>query len=252
MSTFVLAVETGREISAVTAELKTSGARIKQRLGSRYVVVESDRPLRKLPAGVSQVDDSPRPPKGISKSADGSELALAAWLARRTPERLLVKENRPFDGAAWDGPGAPPDHPKDAARIGNAPAQSLLDPRRRTRSMAPAVLEAPAMDPSSAAAAVAAPVAPERLINDVAVGLIFVDAPGGSEFGMTATEIVDATAEVQDGLDWLGDQRLDAEISWSIDVRTVAVDIDPFEGSRWPGLPIEWYGGVDGLSLIHI
>ena len=248
MSTFVLAVEAGREMSAVRAELKTSGVRIKHRLGNRYLVVETDRPLGKLPAGVSQVDDSPRPPVGISKSADGSELALAAWRARHAPGRLIVKENRPFDGASWDGPGAPPDDPRNAAGIGNVSVQGLLDRRPRVRSVPPVLTEAAKLEPSSAAAAVAAPVAPERLINDVAVGLVFVDAPNGSEFGMTATEIVDATAEVQDGLDWLGDQRPEAEITWSIDVRTVAVDIDPFEGSRWPGLPIDWYGGVDGTG----
>ena len=132
MSTFVLAVESDRDMSAVTAELKNSGAKIKQRLGSRYVVVESDRPIARLPVGVSRVDESPRL-MDVSKTADGSELALAGWLARRLPGRLVVKENRPFDGASWDGPAAPPDHPNDAAGIGNPGPVGLLDPGRRSR-----------------------------------------------------------------------------------------------------------------------
>ena len=61
---------------------------------------------------------------------------------------------------------------------------------------------------------------------------------------MDLDEIVDAIAEVQDGTEWLGAQQPSANITWAYDIRIVTVDVEPWTGANWPGLPDAWYGGV--------
>ena len=44
-------------------------------------------------------------------------------------------------------------------------------------------------------------------------------------------------AEVQEGLTWLANQEPDAKVSWNLHVDEVTVDITPWQGARWPGMP---------------
>ena len=166
-------------------------------------------------------------------------------------------------GAEWDSPtgGFRPD-PADGDLAAGTPGGVTLTPEAAagtatqlgavttTGRAAPA--ETATLTTPSARPAAATPTKPERLINEVAVGLVFVDAPEGSQYGMDLDEIVDAIAEVQDGTEWLAAQQPSANITWSYDIHIVTVDVEPWTGANWPGLPDEWYGGSDGTGTAGI
>jgi hypothetical protein len=59
-----------------------------------------------------------------------------------------------------------------------------------------------------------------------------------------------ALADVQYGLDWLADQQPGAKISWANDTTTKTVDVTPWTGALWPGMPDVFYDGLDA-ALMH-
>jgi hypothetical protein len=92
---------------------------------------------------------------------------------------------------------------------------------------------------------------PPRLINKVAVGVVFVDAPIGSDYDLTPAQRTNALAEAMDGLDWLAQQEPQARIKWTWDVKVKAVNVTPFAGAAWGGLPDSWYKGIDAALMKH-
>ena len=70
-----------------------------------------------------------------------------------------------------------------------------------------------------------------RLAGTVAVGIVIVDGPT-RETQFTAAERVEVVAEVQNGLTWLGTQTNGAPVTWSYEIRNVAVPSRPFPSSR--------------------
>lgn len=84
----------------------------------------------------------------------------------------------------------------------------------------------------------------QRLINEVAVGVVFVQGPT-SDLQMTSTERVAISAEVQEGLNWMATLEPDAKVSFIFDdaksFRTVWLNDKPWQGAPWTGLPREYY-----------
>jgi len=80
----------------------------------------------------------------------------------------------------------------------------------------------------------------QRLINEVAVGVVFVQGPT-SDLQMSSDERIKATADVQEGLAWMATLEPDAKISWIYDVQTVSIDATPWPNAPWAGLPREMY-----------
>lgn len=88
----------------------------------------------------------------------------------------------------------------------------------------------------------------ERLINSVGVGIVIVDGTDeASKFSLA--ERLNIVAEVQEGLDWLGSQEVDARVSWVYDYAAPTVTVKPWDGARWPGLPELFYRGFDAALL---
>jgi hypothetical protein len=259
----VIEMDEGVRLADLADELAQAGVVVKQRLGARLLVVDAPSTLERPPRGLRLLaaDEVARRASGTSR--DGERLALAARLRRTSPERLRRKQSRPHTGAEWDSPtgGARPD-PADGDLPAGTPGGVTLTPETAagTATHLGAVTTTGRAAPPETAmarsagiqAATATPTKPERLINEVVVGLVFVDAPERSGYGMDLDEMVDAIAEVQDGTEWLAAQQPTANITWSYDVRIVTVDVEPWTGANWPGLPDEWYGGSDGTGTAGI
>lgn len=83
----------------------------------------------------------------------------------------------------------------------------------------------------------------ERLINTVAVGVVLVDGSGPTHFSLQ--ERLNVAAEVQEGLEMLSGLEPDARVTWIHRWRSIKVDVEPWDGARWPGLPDHFYRGID-------
>lgn len=84
----------------------------------------------------------------------------------------------------------------------------------------------------------------QRLINEVAVGIVYVQGPT-ADLQMSSTERVQIGAEIQTGLAWLAAQEPDAKVSFIFDDseswRTVWLNAEPWPNAPWAGLPREMY-----------
>jgi hypothetical protein len=139
-----------------------------------------------------------RAPEALSET---EQLGLEAWNLRQSPEFEEAKRERPRDGERWDGPDViePPDGP-GMSHTGESD-----------------VLGAPMLANEDTS---------PYLIGSVAVGLIIVEGPTAA-LRFTAAERAKVVAEVQEGLTWLGKKEPRASITWSYDIRTVSVNVQP-------------------------
>lgn len=64
------------------------------------------------------------------------------------------------------------------------------------------------------------------LIGSVAVGLVFVEGPTG-DLKFSIRERGKVVAEVQEGLTWLAEQELRANVSWAYDIKTISLNVAP-------------------------
>lgn len=84
----------------------------------------------------------------------------------------------------------------------------------------------------------------ERLINQVSVGVIFVG--DNEEYAITEDEKTHVMAEVQGGLELLAENEPASNVSFSYGSLSVNIDpIVPWDGANWPGLPENFYRGID-------
>lgn len=128
-------------------------------------------------------------------------LGLAAWNARQSEEFARAKEERPHSGVSWDTV-EPPDVEETRhgeARSGEAERQA------------------------------SAPDMSAFLIGSVAVGLVIVEGPT-PDLQFSQEDRTKFVAEVQEGLTWLARQEPRANVSWSYDIRTVRVSVQPNPG----------------------
>jgi hypothetical protein len=84
----------------------------------------------------------------------------------------------------------------------------------------------------------------QRLINEVAVGVIYVQG-STTDLQMSALERIRIAAEIQAGLNWMATLEPDAKISWIFDNakswKTVSINATPWKGAPWVGLPRQFY-----------
>ncbi|WP_300454447.1 hemopexin repeat-containing protein [Accumulibacter sp.] len=80
----------------------------------------------------------------------------------------------------------------------------------------------------------------QRLINEVAVGVVLVQGPT-SDLQMTNAERLKMCAEVEEGLAWLATLEPQAKVSWVYDCKTVSTNQVPWPNAPWAGLPREMY-----------
>jgi hypothetical protein len=82
----------------------------------------------------------------------------------------------------------------------------------------------------------------ERLINKVAVGVVFVNGPT-PDLVMSLADKVNALTDIENGLTWLGTAEPAAKVTWVYDdpPPTVTIDALPWPNAPWPGMPSSFY-----------
>lgn len=85
----------------------------------------------------------------------------------------------------------------------------------------------------------------ERLINEVACAVIYVQGPG-EDLTMNGSELLEATAEVLDGQALLQSLEPDAEISFINDFQIVNLAQPIFPNAPWKGMPPSYY--IDNID----
>ncbi len=169
-------------------------------------------------------------------------LGLQALQLRRTEAYAASKAERPRDGESWDASGMQsPDLPRPYDAGAGTRYEPGPDADTRTGSGTETGAEATVSEAVPAigdvmvaqrtgggAEAVIAPPSTTsgRLAGTVAVGIVIVDGPT-RETRFTAAERVEVVAEVQNGLTWLGTQTNGAPVTWSYEIRNVAVSVPP-------------------------
>jgi hypothetical protein len=88
----------------------------------------------------------------------------------------------------------------------------------------------------------------ERMINEVAVGIVFVQGPT-EELRMNLFEIFEAAAEVQNGLALLADLEPNAQLTWSQDYKIVELSQPIFPNAPWKGMPKGFYVSAIDAAL---
>lgn len=191
----------GRDTAQRSAAARVAqGAQVMHVYGPRVMIgrvpqeaIASMRAARVEEAAVEQI------PEDLSEA---ERLGLEAWNARQTDEFARAKEERPHSGVSWDTV-EPPD--VEETRHGQARAGESAE------------RQAPAPDMSA------------FLIGSVAVGLVIVEGPT-PDLQFSQADRTKVVAEVQEGLTWLAQQEPRANVSWSYDIRTVRVSVNPNPG----------------------
>jgi len=218
----VILLDTGANRDAVLEAIEAAGGQITHRVSRTAWIINLDRPeadvAKVLPQGARLLRDQDALPAGLTKS---DAMQLRALRLRRTAKYRQSKLHRQHDGKEWGKDGLDePDAPDDMA----------------TPVVVEGVAGAGATIPSN-----------ERLINDVAVGVVIVNGHG--QYAISEEGKDQIVAEVQEGLTWLTNQEPDAKISWNLHVDEVTVDITPWQGARWPGMPEDFYKGIDAALM---
>jgi hypothetical protein len=219
-----------QETAAASAEsMEAPGTRIIHRYGPRVRIGE----VPPSPEGEREAAPASIPVEDLD--AIGA-LGLAAFALRQSPEYAAAKAQRPYQDEPWDGehvlPPDPPDH-----------LQELV--------MSPALAGA-------AAAALGATSA--QMTGSVAVGIIIVSGPT-ADLQFSAAETQKVIAEVQNGLGWLAAQNPAAGITWTYDIHSVNVNVQPNGGNKealWRnpamaslGYSASWQGVIDYVANIR-
>lgn len=164
---------------------------------------------------------------------------------------MEAKARRPQEGVDWGQAGLEaPDHDDDEQEpmgpTGSEDSVAADSVAADSASPVASKASAGALQVSAAPAKLSLP-SNERLVNDVAVGIILVDGTG--KYQLKDEEEFNILAEVQAGLSWLGNQEPDAKVSWVWDIRKTSVTSSPWEGARWPGMPAKFFKGIDAALL---
>lgn len=218
---------------AVLETIEQQGGRITHRFGHEALVIQLDQEEATvaswLPTGTRLLRDQDAIPASLSPSARKQLRAARRRhaLAYRTAKEARRK-GQPLK-REWGTGGLPiPDLPQQNVEL---PLPGLH------------ILEMPDLSEVIDAAADIVLPTNERLINDVAVGVVIVSGPG--EYALSADEREYILTEVQEGLGWLGALEPAARVTWVYDVQEVTVNFTPWAGARWPGVPQEFYRAID-------
>ena len=228
--------------------IERAGGWVLHRIDRATVIVVFDKPpaeLRNLlPPGVRLLSREAAEERELGEPRH--KVVLDAFRLRGSERFRRAKEDRPHSGKDWGEEGLEePDVPDADDRPPGGPGPEDDNPT----STAEAVANHEARGAEGVAGAVRALTLPtnERLINEVAVGIVLVDGTG--EFALSDEEETNIVAEVQEGLSWLASQEPDAKASWVWDVRKATVTMTPWQGARWPGMPEAFYKGIDAAFV---
>jgi hypothetical protein len=214
--------------AAVLAALKQAGGKVMHRFGREGMIVSFDKPegevARLLPPGARLLAAGDELPRGLSA---GLARQLRAFRLRQSPEFRAAKLNVSTE-VEWEADDLGSPEVKDGIQV------HLREYAFGEVVGPPAPLEIPKN---------------ERLINDTAVGVVIVS--GSGDYAISEDEKDHILAEVQEGLDWLGSLKPEANVSWVYDVQEASVNISPWAGFRWPKLPDKFYKGFDAAFLRH-
>ena len=244
----VVVLDDDIDLAAALEEIEGAGGRVLHRIDDKTLIVVFEEPAaalsRALPSGARIV------------SADEAQLAdptnqvvLDAFRLRASQSFRDAKERRPHANVDWGEGGLDePDVPDADEPPRRPPGPEDDDPGPGGGDLTAHVLarEEEVREETAEARAGALPTN-ERLINDVAVGIVLVDGTG--DYALSADEETNIVAEVQEGLSWLGNQEPDAKVTWVWDVRKATVTMTPWQGARWPGMPESFYKGIDAALV---
>jgi len=230
--------------AAALEAIESAGARVLHRIDDKTLIVATRMPTAELsealPSGARVID-----PDAKEIGDPNQQVVLEAFRLRGSESFREAKKNRPHAGTDWGEEGLQePDVPDaDEPRGRTGPEDDNPGPAADTAAH---VLADEEVREKAAAAKVTLPTN-ERLINDVAVGIVIVDGTG--DFAISADEETNIAAEVQEGLTWLGNNEPDAKVTWVWDVRKTTVTMTPWQGARWPGMPENFYKGIDAAFV---
>jgi hypothetical protein len=186
------------------AAIEDRGAQVLHRYGERVLIcagpASATSGLERLPIVRSVTSSATeRLPRRLSAA---EELGVSAWNLRRSREYDRAKKNRPREGESWDLAGQAPDAPDGP---GMAHVEESEPAARR---------------------GIFGPDLSTYLIGSVAVGLVIVEGPT-PDLKFSEAERTKVVAEVQEGLGWLAAREPRASVSFSYDVRTIALTNPP-------------------------
>jgi hypothetical protein len=192
------------ETHRAAAGIEQGGGQVMHIFGPRVIigrVPEGDRQAVEAAPAVRSLHAEERVARAPEPLTETEQLGLEAWNLRQSEEFEEAKRERPREGERWDGPDVfePPDGP-GMRHAGESDVQGA--PELAAEDMSP------------------------YLIGSVAVGLILVEGPTAA-LRFTDAERAKVVAEVQEGLTWLGRQEPRASVTWSYDIRTVRLNVQP-------------------------
>jgi hemopexin len=232
--------------AAALEAIERVGGRVLHRIDPRTLIVVSGDPAAELsealPPGARVIAPD------AAERAPGQNVVVDAFHLRATPAFREAKDKRPHANTDWGEGGLDePDVPDPEGLPGRPPGpEDDGNPGPATEVAAHVLADEREEEKASAAKAVVLPTN-ERLINDVAVGIVLVGGTG--DFALSADEETNIVAEVQEGLSWLAGNEPNAKVTWVWDVRKATVTMTPWKGARWPGMPESFYKGIDAAVV---
>jgi hypothetical protein len=185
------------------ASVEESGGQILHMFGPRVMIGQMSGKIQskiKAQAEVRSITAEAvvRAPAPLSET---EQLGLEAWNLRQSAEFAKAKAYRPRQGEQWDLPDIveTPDGP-GLRHVGDSSVMGA--PEMAFEDMSP------------------------YLIGSVAVGIIIVEGPSAN-LKFSAQERAKVVAEVQEGLSMLAQFEPSASITWSYDIRTISVNVQP-------------------------
>ena len=200
----ILADGNGPTTHRAMGAIEARGAQVLQRYGDRVLITAAPPKSAEAIDALKTVKavhaaPVPRAPRGATEA---EELGIEAWNLRRSKGFAAAKAERPREGVAWDQTGATPDAPDG-----------------------PGMTHVTEAGPSGPSCLIGSDLSP-YLIGSVAVGLVIVDGPT-PDLKFSDEEKTKVVAEVQEGLGWLAQQEPRASVSFSYDIRNVAISNPP-------------------------
>jgi len=232
--------------AAALEAIERAGGRVLHRIDPKTLIVVSGHAAAELsealPPGARVIAPD------AAERAAGQNVVVDAFHLRATPAFREAKDKRPHANTDWGEGGLDePDVPDSEELPGRPPGpEDDGNPGPATDVAAHVLADEREEEKASAARAVVLPTN-ERLINDVAVGIVLVGGTG--DFALSADEETNIVAEVQEGLSWLAGNEPNAKVTWVWDVRKATVAMTPWKGARWPGMPESFYKGIDAAVV---
>ncbi len=211
MAEFVVLLNagTGEQLDAVLSSVSANNGQVLQAYLPSVIIVEGDE---NLPGQLSQTAGVQAVFTGVAEIPENmandetASLALQGWNLRQSPEYIAMKSDRPFEGASWQVLGeciVPEDDGGGGAVADSGGSPDMASgPGTLGLSAAPSGNVAVADAPATTLGVAAAPAGTNPyMIGNVAVGIVIVDGPAGTDAAFTLAERITIATEVSQGFD---------------------------------------------------